>query len=68
MPVDSGLPLKAAIPGGYHGLTLTPPPKLPCRLILCFDSVDSAFYVWLNGSFVGYSTDSRLPAEFDVTH
>lgn len=34
---------------------------------LVFDGVESAFYVWMNGEFVGYSEDSRLPAEFDVT-
>ena len=34
---------------------------------LVFDGVESAFYVWLNGEFVGYSEDSRLPAEFDIT-
>ncbi len=32
-----------------------------------FDGVNSAFYLWCNGSFVGYSQDSRLPAEFDLT-
>jgi beta-galactosidase len=37
------------------------------RIFLIFESVDSAFYVWVNGQEVGYSQDSRLPAEFDVT-
>lgn len=37
------------------------------RIFLTFEGVDSAFYVWVNGSLVGYSQDSRLPAEFDVT-
>ena len=37
------------------------------RAILCFDGVESAFYCWLNGEFVGYSEDSRTPARFDVT-
>lgn len=32
-----------------------------------FDGVNSAFYLWCNGIFVGYSQDSRLPAEFDLT-
>ena len=36
-------------------------------IILHFGGVESAFYCWLNGEFVGYSEDSRLPAEFDVT-
>ena len=34
---------------------------------LVFEGVDSAFYCWLNGHPVGYSQDSRLPAEFDVS-
>ena len=32
-----------------------------------FDGVDSAFYLWVNGQKVGYSQDSRLPAEFNLT-
>ncbi|MDF2856728.1 MAG: beta-galactosidase [Neobacillus sp.] len=32
-----------------------------------FQGVESAFYVWLNGEFVGYSEDSFTPAEFDLT-
>jgi beta-galactosidase/beta-glucuronidase len=37
------------------------------RIYLRFAGVDSAFHLWLNGEPVGYSQDSRLPAEFDVT-
>ena len=37
------------------------------RVFVVFEGVDSAFYCWINGKFVGYSQDSRLPAEFDVT-
>jgi len=33
---------------------------------ICFDGVEVAFYVWLNGQFVGYSEDSFTPAEFDL--
>ena len=32
-----------------------------------FNGVDSAFYLWCNGQKVGYSQDSRTPAEFDLT-
>ncbi|RKP48865.1 beta-galactosidase subunit alpha [Cohnella endophytica] len=32
-----------------------------------FDGVDSAFHLWVNGSFVGYSQGSRLTSEFDLT-
>ncbi|MHB1317118.1 MAG: beta-galactosidase, LacZ type [Anaerolineae bacterium] len=37
------------------------------RVTVVFGGVESAFYVWLNGQQVGYSQDSRLPAEFDLT-
>jgi beta-galactosidase len=37
------------------------------QIRLRFDGVDSAFYLWLNGTQIGYSQGSRNPAEFDVT-
>ncbi|MEQ8516802.1 MAG: beta-galactosidase, partial [Chromatocurvus sp.] len=37
------------------------------QLRVCFDGVNSAFYLWCNGEFLGYSQDSRLPAEFDLS-
>jgi beta-galactosidase/beta-glucuronidase len=37
------------------------------RTMLRFEGVDSAFYVWVNGTQVGFSKGSRIPAEFDVT-
>lgn len=37
------------------------------RVFLHFEAVDSAFFAWVNGVKVGYSQDSRLPAEFDIT-
>ena len=37
------------------------------RLFVCFEGVESAFYLWCNGRCVGYSQGSRLPAEFDLT-
>jgi beta-galactosidase len=37
------------------------------RITLLFESVDAAFYLWINGHEVGYSQGSRLPAEFDIT-
>lgn len=33
-------------------------------ILLHFGGVESAFYCWINGQFVGYSEDSRLPSEF----
>jgi beta-galactosidase len=46
-----------AIPAGWSGR----------QVYLHFDGVDSAFYVWVNGQKLGYSEDSRTPAEFNVT-
>ena len=37
------------------------------EVFLHFGSVTSNVYVWVNGKFVGYSEDSKLEAEFDVT-
>ncbi len=37
------------------------------QVILHFGGVTSAFYCWINGVKVGYSEDSCLPAEFDIT-
>ena len=37
------------------------------QVFLAFEGVDSAFQVWVNGEFVGYSQGSRLPAEFNIT-
>lgn len=37
-------------------------------IILHFDGVESAFYCWINGKLAGYSEDSRLPAEFNITN
>lgn len=36
-------------------------------VFLKFDGVDSFFYLWVNGHYVGFSKDSRSPAEFNVT-
>jgi beta-galactosidase/beta-glucuronidase len=55
-------------PTGCYRHTFTLDPAwLGRSLYLLFESVDSAFYLWVNGLEVGYSQDSRLPAEFDVT-
>lgn len=37
------------------------------RLLLTVGAAGAAYYVWVNGHKVGYSQDSKLPAEFDVT-
>ncbi len=37
------------------------------HVFIHFDGVDSAFYLWINGQKIGFSKDSRMPAEFDLT-
>jgi len=37
------------------------------EIFITFDGVESAFYLWVNGQKVGYSQDSRTPAEFRIT-
>lgn len=36
-------------------------------MFLSFDGVDSFFYLWVNGQYVGFSKNSRNTAEFDIT-
>ncbi len=36
-------------------------------LFLNFEGVDSCFYLWINGEFVGYSQVSHMTSEFDIT-
>jgi beta-galactosidase len=45
------------IPEGWHGR----------QTFLRFDGVNSAYYVYINGRKVGYSEDSRLPSEYNIT-
>ena len=37
------------------------------RIVICFEGVEQAMYLWLNGKFVGYAEDSFTPSEFDLT-
>ena len=55
-------------PTGVYRRTFTIPPEWENRrTLITFEGVESAFYLYCNGDFVGYSQDSRLPAEFDLT-
>ena len=37
------------------------------RVCICFEGVEQAVYVWLNGQFVGYAEDTFTPSEFDLS-
>ncbi len=55
-------------PTGLYRTRFTVPEAWAGRpVFLRFEAVDSAFHLWVNGQPVGYSTDSRLPAEFDIS-
>lgn len=53
--------------GSYRTRFSVPPAWAGRRVLLHFEGVDSAFYVWVNGNKVGYHEDSRMAAEFDIT-
>jgi beta-galactosidase len=53
--------------GSYRTRFTVPPAWKGRKVYLHFDGVDSAFYAWVNGTKLGYSEDSRTPAEFDIT-
>ena len=53
--------------GAYvHRFDYQKDPSAP-KAYLNFEGVDSCFYVWLNGSYIGYSQVSHATSEFDVT-
>ena len=37
------------------------------KVFINFDGVDSFFYLWINGKYVGFSKNSRNLAQFDIT-
>lgn len=53
--------------GSYRRTFNVPAAWAGRETFLVLRGVNSACYVWVNGQKVGYSEDSRLPAEFNVT-
>eukprot|EP00735_Rhodelphis_limneticus_P005215 TRINITY_DN1697_c0_g1::TRINITY_DN1697_c0_g1_i1::g.17843::m.17843 TRINITY_DN1697_c0_g1::TRINITY_DN1697_c0_g1_i1::g.17843 ORF type:complete len:825 (+),score=269.65,sp/O52847/BGAL_BACMD/41.65/0.0,Glyco_hydro_2_C/PF02836.12/8.9e-95,Glyco_hydro_2_N/PF02837.13/2.6e-55,Glyco_hydro_2/PF00703.16/2.6e-07,Glyco_hydro_72/PF03198.9/1.3e+03,Glyco_hydro_72/PF03198.9/0.045 TRINITY_DN1697_c0_g1_i1:62-2476(+) len=53
--------------GSYRSVFTVPPEWDGKRIFIVFDGVMSAFYLWVNGSKIGYSQDSTCQAEFDIT-
>ncbi|MDO5517254.1 MAG: glycoside hydrolase family 2 TIM barrel-domain containing protein [Clostridium sp.] len=37
------------------------------KTYISFQGVETAFYVWLNGEFIGYSEDTFTPSEFEIS-
>ncbi|MBN2063942.1 MAG: hypothetical protein JW745_03990, partial [Sedimentisphaerales bacterium] len=68
-PVEEGF-LKYRLPnpvGSYRREFTLPTDWSDKQIFLKFEGVESAFYLWVNGSKVGYSQDSMTAAEFDIT-
>ena len=53
--------------GSYRRTITIPEGWSGKQIIAHFGSVTSNIYLWVNGKFVGYSEDSKLEAEFDLT-
>jgi beta-galactosidase len=61
IPIDNN-------PVGSYVLMFNVPAQMESKPVyISFQGVESAFYVWLNGKFVGYSEDSFTPTEFELT-
>ena len=53
--------------GIYRGKFILPNGWDERRVILHFDGVENCFFLFINGTAVGFSKDSRGPSEFDIT-
>lgn len=63
---DSGTPDYNPV-SSYRRTFVVPEAWKDREVILRFDGVYSAYYVWVNGQRVGYAEDSKLPSEFNIT-
>ena len=57
-------------PVGFYRKEFTVKPSMlqdNGRVLISFQGVESAYYVYVNGHEVGYSEDSYRPHEFDIT-
>lgn len=62
------VPVKENPTGAYYKVFNYNKAKSSMRYILHFAGVNSAYYVWLNGQYLGYSEGSKTPSEFDITN
>ena len=61
------VPVKGNHVGSYRKMVEIPADWKGKDVFAHFGSVTSNIYFWVNGEFVGYSEDSKLEAEFDIT-
>ena len=64
---DIPVPDKDNHVGSYRKTIMVPESWKGQQVIAHFGSVTSCIYLWVNGQFVGYSEDSKIEAEFDIT-
>lgn len=64
---DVRVPVKDNHVGSYRRTVTIPESWSKRQVIAHFGSVTSCVYLWVNGNFVGYSEDSKVACEFDVT-
>ncbi|MFO7617051.1 MAG: glycoside hydrolase family 2 TIM barrel-domain containing protein [Bacteroidales bacterium] len=67
-PDPPQVPKKDNWVGSYRRSFTVPEAWADREVFIHFGAVSSAFYLWINGEPVGYSQDSKTPAEFNVTH
>lgn len=53
--------------GSYRRTFTVPETWAGRRVVIHFDGVESAYFVWLNGTLAGFAKDARTPGEFDLT-
>ena len=53
--------------GSYRRSFMVPENWEGREVYICFDGVDSFFYLWINGQYVGFSKNSRNAARFDIS-
>lgn len=53
--------------GAYRTDFVIPESKANMKQYINFEGVDSCFYLWINGKFVGYNQVSHSTGEFDIT-
>lgn len=61
------VPVKDNHVGSYRRIINIPADWDGKQVIAYFGSVTSNMYLWVNGQYVGYSEDSKIAAEFDIT-
>ncbi len=61
------VPSEANEVGSYRRNFTIPNEWKARRVVVCFESVTSFYYLWVNGHRVGYNQGSKTPVEWDIT-